>query len=441
MRKPVALSTEQKTTISWGRRLAPILVVQVYLWLTLGFYALSLWNWPMRDPGKLYGFVIGCHLALFAGYLCFAHRSPVSSPYAAQPTKLVQIGIWVTLAVLPLTCYARTGNWIPNVMGSLANPGKAYYDAHEFVANYTNIGAYLRILVSPLLMMFFPVAVFYWARLRRSVKYAVVGCAVSGVVMSLTTGQRRDIADLLVTLPLIVAASHWANVTRITQRTRRLLTLGMLSTMALFLAYFAYSHISRVGADAAAYAVNPATLQYPERTNPVLQAIPDEFQPGFLAFANYMTTGYYGLSLSLDRERQPMYGFGHSIFLTRNYQRFANNEAFEQRSLPVVISEKDGFKYTVYWCTAYPYFLNDLGIWGTFALMFAIGSLFALSWIDTLSGRSPYGVVMFWLLAILIFYLPATNRMLQDGEGVAAFYIWLFSYLRSRALSRRTASA
>jgi hypothetical protein len=40
--------------------------------------------------------------------------------------------------------------------------------------------------------------------------------------------------------------------------------------------------------------------------------------------------------------------------------------------------------------------------------------------------------VLFSLLMIFVFYLPATNRMLQDGEGVVSFYAWLFIYLGSR---------
>ncbi len=439
LRKPASIG--QAIALDWGRRLAPILVVQAYLWLTLALYAFSPWNWPMRDPGRLYGFVIGCHLSLLAGYLCFAHRSPRPSPYADRPMKLVQMAIWASLLILPLTSYARTGKWIPNIMGSLANPGQAYMEAHMFAAYSTNAGAYLRILASPLLLMLFPMAVFYWARLGRLTRWAVVFCALGIVLISVSTGQRRDIADLLVTLPLVLTASHWANVTRVRPATRRLLVLGMLGAIAMFQVYFAYSHISRVGADTAAYAVNPATRQHPNRDHPILEVIPEEAHAGFLAFANYMSTGYFGLSLSLDREHQPMYGFGHSMFLTRNYERFANDETFGQRSLPVIISEKDGFKYPVYWCTAYPYFLNDLGTLGTMALMFGFGALLALSWVDMLSGRSPYAVAMFWLLAILIFYLPATNRMLQDGEGVAAFYIWLFVYLRGRTMKKRTLSA
>lgn len=428
------------SALDWGRRLLPILLIQVYLWFTLGLYAFSPWNWPMRDPGKLFGFVISCHVALFAGYLCFANRAPRPSPKAEDSGRLLKIAIWASVLVIPFTSYARTGSWIPNIVESIANPGQAYMDSMQFTEKGTNGGSYLRIVLSPLLVVVFPLAAYYWSRMSRRARVIVVSVAVAVILLSIATGQRRDIADLLVTLPFIMVASHWAGVSRIAPATRRILGILLLGAFAAFLVYFAHSHISRVGADTASHAVNPATMEHPDRDNPLLEALPEETHAGFLAFANYLTTGYYGLSLSLDREHRPMYGFGHSIFLTRNYERFTNDDSFGTRSLPVIISEKDGFRYPVLWCTAYPYFLNDLGQLGTIALMFAFGALLALTWLDMLGGRSPYAVVMFWLMAVLVFYLPATNRMLQDGEGVAAFYVWLFVYLRGRMAHRAGSS-
>ena len=418
--------------VSYMRRLAPMILLQAFLWATLALFAFGPWQWPMRNPQGLFGFVALCHGSLFLGYLLVAHTRPTASPFASQPARLIRAGLICGILVIPITSYARTGRFIPDIVGSLLNPGQAYMEAHEYAAHNTNAGAYLRILLSALLVIAFPLAVYYWGRISRPMKFGVIGMAMVTVIMCVATGQRRDIADLLVTLPLILLAGHWAKVTVLSRRVVRNLVVGLLAAFALFLAYFSYSHISRVGSDTATFAVNPATQQHPDRSNWLLSAIPVEAQPGFLAFAGYLTTGYYGLSLSLDREHEPMYGFGHSMFLTRNFARFSNDDSFEQRSLPYIISEKDGFKYPVYWCTAYPYFLNDFGVWGTALVMLGLGALLALTWSDMLGGRSPYAVVMFWMLTVLIFYLPATNRMLQDGEGVFAFYIWVITYLRGR---------
>jgi hypothetical protein len=202
--------------------------------------------------------------------------------------------------------------------------------------------------------------------------------------------------------------------------------------VAAFATYFVVSHVSRVGREAAEYGANPVTRVTPDPDNGLLSRVPVDYRPGFLGLMHYFTTGYYGLSLSLDREVQSMYGFGHSMFLTRNFERVTKTPAFEERSLPVQISDNDGFKYPVQWCTAYPYFANDIGFLGTVLLLGLVGRLFAMSWIDALGG-SAAGVVMFSLIAILLFYLPATNRMLQDGEGVVAFYVWIGVWLFTRS--------
>ncbi|MBX3119934.1 MAG: hypothetical protein KF784_12780 [Fimbriimonadaceae bacterium] len=426
--------------ISWGKRLFPLFLLQVHLWLSLALYAFGPWHWPMRDPQKLFGFVIACHVALAAGYFAVAHCRPRALSIRWRGTTLVYWGIVASLLVLPITCYARTGHWMPDLASAIADPGEAYLQAHLYTANSSNAAAYVRVLLSPLLVMLFPMAAFYWNRLSGMMRIAVVVLAIWVVLLSIATGQRRDIADLIVTIPFICIASHWARITSISRAARTIMVTLLIALIGAFLTYFTYSHISRVGANTATYAANPATQQLPDRDNPILGTIPDDARPGFLAFANYLTTGYYGLSLSLDREQKPMYGMGHSMFLTRNYERFTGDKSFAKRSLPVQISDKDGFKYPVYWCTAYPYMINDLGTIGTVLLMFGVGVLFALTWIDTLGGKNPFAIVLFWLLAIFLFYLPATNRMLQDGEGVIAFYVWLVLYLYHRMSYRRRAA-
>lgn len=426
--------------ISWGKRLFPLLVLQAHLWVSLALYAFGPWQWPMRDPQKLFSFVIACHVALAAGFLAVAHCRPRALSVRWRGSTMVYWSIVASLLVLPITCYARTGHWMPNLAGAIADPGEAYLQAHLYAEQSTNPGAYLRILLSPLLVMLFPLAAFYWSRLTGLMKVTVVILAIWVVLLSVATGQRRDIADLIVTIPFVCIASGWAKVTQISRAARTIMITLFVALVGAFLTYFAYSHISRVGADTATYAANPATQQLPDKGNPILEAVPEEGRPGFLAFANYLTTGYYGLSLSLDREQKPMYGMGHSMFLTRNYQKLTGNKSFEKRSLPVQISDKDGFKYPVYWCTAYPYLINDLGTVGTVLLMFGVGVLFALSWIDMLGGKNPFAVAIFWCLLIFLFYLPATNRMLQDGEGVVAFYSWLVLYLYHRTGYTRRAS-
>lgn len=421
-------------TLSWPRRLMPLVPIQLFLWATLGLYAYGPWQWPMRSPLAFYAFVAAAHVAIVLGYLSAAHRAPAAPVQHAKCDRLVRFALWANLAAMPLTSYARTGHWLPNFAGGLRDPGQAYAEAEAFQhAGGSNVGAYVRILLSPWLVALFPLVMFYWGRLSWSTRGLAILVMVMVVLMSVATGQRRDIADIIVTLPLVAVATHWTGVTRFSRRTIVTGAAFLVVGLTAFTGFFVYSHVSRVGAETAAYGANPATRELPDFGNPLLTALPVEAQPGFLGLVNYLTTGYYGLSLAIDRDVRPMWGAGHSMFLSRNVAKFTNTPAYESRSLPVQISEKDGFRYPVLWCTAYPYFASDVGWIGTVALMFGLGRVMALAWIDLLGGQNPFAVVFFSLATILAFYLPATNRMLQDGEGVVAFYGWLAVLLFHRS--------
>lgn len=422
------------TRLSWPRRLLPLIVTQIFLWVTLVLYAFGPWAWPMRNPGAFYAFVAAAHLAVAVGYMSAAHGAPARPVADEKSDRLLRLALWTNLAALPITSYARTGKWVPNFLGGIQDPGAAYADAVQLVEGGTsNAASYVRILLSPWLVALFPLVVFFWGRLNWATRGLAVFVMLFAVMIAVATGTRRDIADLMMTIPLIAIASHWAGVTRFSRRTivlgAAITTIGFVG----FTAFFAYSHVSRVGRETAAFGVNPITRGLPDFNNPMLASLPEEAQPGFIGLVNYATTGYYGLSLALDRDVRPMWGAGHSMFLTRNVVKLGNAPAYEKRSLPVQISDKDGFTYPIFWCTAYPYFANDVGWIGTLLLLVLVGRLLALSWIDMLGGRNPYAVVFFSLAVTLTFYLPATNRILQDGEGVVAFYVWLGVLLLHRA--------
>ncbi|MEI7984655.1 MAG: O-antigen polymerase [Armatimonadota bacterium] len=434
-------TTPTPIELTWARRLAPIIFAQIFLWLTFILFAFGPWRWPLKNTSELWLFICAAHVSLLLGYLSVAHKAPKPSlTIKFDAERLLKTSLWITIAMLPLTCYARTGHWIPEIVGSLRDSGKAYADAHEFTENSSNFASYIRIIASPWLVILFPLGFYFRRQLSTGYWLLLLASMVAVILMSIATGQRRDMADIMVTIPFIVAASHIAGKSRMKQKTIMAGLAVILVAIVAFTSYFTYSHVSRVGKQTAAYGANPATRMLPDLDNGILKLFPDEIQPGMLGLVNYLATGYYGLGLSMDRPNEPMYGMGHSMFITRNFERLINDESFETKSLPVQISEKDGFRYPVLWCTAYPYFANDLGFIGTVIMLFFIGRGLASTWIDMIGGKNPSAVIFFSLLMIFVFYLPATNRMLQDGEGVVSFYSWLVIYLASRFVLRPTKS-
>lgn len=416
--------------IGWFKRLFPLLLLEAYLTVTVLLFAFGPYDYPIRHPNELYGFLIGVQVALAVGYLLVAHARP--KVVSASPTRMVIGGLVVLGALFPLVSYGRTGNWIPDVVGGFNDPGNAYRMAHEFADRGGNAGTYLRILLAPALAMAFPLGVFYWSALGRASRIALVLLWVGTLLISVATGQRRDFADLLIFAPLLGFATNWAGATRYRPQTLLAIALAAVAGLVLLAVYFVYSHSKRVGEEAAQAAVHVRLRTPPDPENFVLQALPPSLRPGAVGLMFYTSGGYYGLSLAMGREFKPMYGAGHSMFLTRNVSKVLKDPTFERRSYPVQISDRDGITYPVYWSTAYPFFASDVTFAGVVLLAGIFGSLFGLSWVDVLGGRNPFAVVFFAHMAILLFYLPATNRMLQDGDSLLTFYFWLGAWLLYR---------
>jgi hypothetical protein len=84
------------------------------------------------------------------------------------------------------------------------------------------------------------------------------------------------------------------------------------------------------------------------------------------------------------------------------------------------------------WSTVYPWWASDVSFPGTLLVVFVIGRLFALSWLDTLQGSNPFAVAMLAQFSIMIAYFPANNQCLQEAEHLTAFLGILILWLATR---------
>jgi hypothetical protein len=155
---------------------------------------------------------------------------------------------------------------------------------------------------------------------------------------------------------------------------------------------------------------------------------------GIAGAAYYITHGYYALYLSLDKPFVPMFGVGHSIFLTQQAVRVTGDPTIGTMSYPKRI-EEDGWDAYGLWSSIYPWIASDLSFPGTLLAVFVIGRLFALAWFDSLTGRNPFAFGMLAQFAIMLFYFPANNQTSQFGEGLTAFWVILILWLITRTKS------
>jgi glycosyltransferase involved in cell wall biosynthesis len=139
--------------------------------------------------------------------------------------------------------------------------------------------------------------------------------------------------------------------------------------------------------------------------------------------------------LSLQQPFVPTYGLGNSPFLLRQAARLFNDPELLERPYPKRI-EKVGWKADVYWASIYPWIASDVGFPGTVVVMLLIGWMVGRVWLDVLGGRNPVAVAFLGQILLLLYYVPAHNRVMQSGEDVFGF----LGLLTLWAITRRSLS-
>ena len=433
--QPKSLSTR-----TWVR-LFPILFFFCYLNSTVLLFAIGPWEFPVESAFRLYLFLALAHLALLLGYLSAAFRNPAEYSGKWTLSKLMKICVVGNLLLLFPTSHFRTGRFIPDVIGGITDPGGAY--AQSFVLREGGGGGeplieYVRILLGPLLYMALPLTVFYWNEVSRRMRIAGVVSILGTVALFIAMGTNKAIVDTVLLVPCLVFAANCAGKMKLSRTKIRRIVVASLLALLLSLAYFGFAVSSREGSMVGAgYFV--ATHTHADEDNFLVRHLPPDAATVLIGLDLYLTSGYYALSLSLREPFVPMYGVGNSMFLYRQAARITGNAGIAELPYPVRI-EKYGWNSEGLWSSIYPWIASDVSFPGTIVVVFLIGRLFALSWLDTLRGDNPLAVVMFSMFVIMVFYFPANNQMLQAGEALTAFWGTLILWRRSRrrVLTART---
>lgn len=420
-------------------RLFPIVFFIGYLTFTVILFAVGPWDWPILDGSKLYIFLGLAHVALFLGYYTAAFRKPCGYSRQFSVYKVIRWTIVVNLILLFPTVAFRTGSFTPDIAAALANPGAAYTNSLTTRDANTPVIEYIRLCVGPFIALFLPVVIFYWRFIRPFARTLAMVVLFGTVALFIAMGTNKAIADTVLLLPWLVFAAHCAGIIRLSARKWILGGLAALVSFALFLSFFSLTMSTRTGASPF-YGYFPAIGMRADPNNFLIKDASPPVKIGVLGLDSYMTQGYYALYLSLEEPFVPMFGVGNSFFLTHQAVRITNDPEIERLSYPARI-EKHGWNAFGLWSSIYPWIASDVSFPGTILVVFLIGRLFALSWLDTLDGTNPFAVAVFAQFVIMLFYFPANNQILQSGEGftglVGTFCLWLFTRKRYNQVQLR----
>ena len=178
------------------------------------------------------------------------------------------------------------------------------------------------------------------------------------------------------------------------------------------------------------------TFDYIESNSPngkitVSEVIPENgLTVSLTMLGHYIVQGYYGFSLSLQEDFDSTFGFGHSPFLLRQYERFTgvhiNDFTYQSK-----INNRwaDGTR----WHSAFSQFANDFHFVGVSLVMFIIFFFMAIHWFFSLRYNYFEFIYIMPLHFILILFLPANNQIFGFADtltlSVLFFLLTFFRFL------------
>ena len=141
----------------------------------------------------------------------------------------------------------------------------------------------------------------------------------------------------------------------------------------------------------------------------------------------YVTQGYYGFSLTLDKEFKWTYGFGNSAFFQRQLNLLTgidvSTKTYQRRN------DRIWGEYSM-WHSFYGQVANDFSPFGIILLMFLIGWYFAKIWISVIARNSFYGAAMMPIFVIMFIFFPANNQIFGYIDSISYFFLisifWFF---------------
>ena len=428
-----------------GKWLAPLIFFEFYLTLTIILFFFGPWPWGEESPILLTTYLVAAQVFIGAGYL-FAWRGVRQTHEADASTvraQKIDLGIvflkralFITFVLLIPTSLSRTGSVLPDIVTGLIDPGGAYNlnFARLEEGNTFVVVEYLRILMSPLLVGVYPLAIVYWSNLSVKVRIFCLVAIFFNLSLYLATGTNKGIADFVITLPWLIFLGVSAGALRLRIH-RSVLVVGVAVMFVAFMIFFGMGQIQREGGVGERGVFNTGfDLITADKSNPISKLLSNDLQIIFESLTRYVGQGYYALSMSFDVEHSSTFGFGNSIFLARNADAIFDTNKFTTTSIPGLLEDQTGWGMLSLWHSIYPWLASDFGFIGALFVLAMLSYLFALSWGNSLVTLSPRWIVLAYLMIILFYYIPANNQVFQTGETCFAVLILIAGILLGKIL-------
>ncbi|SHM80762.1 hypothetical protein SAMN05444321_7677 [Bradyrhizobium lablabi] len=318
------------------------------------------------------------------------------------------------LSVLILSL-ARTGSILPpiSLKPSLANQDYDLFVQRNLTRGWWTYFEYAFALLSPLFFVALTGASLHWHRLGWPHRIAYIFAFAAYLLIYAHIGVNRGLFQLLVLLPLTLGL-YYVFSRRLAGRMTWIMISSAVLGSALFLWIFIF-FISFRDPPSNVGHFTPLNLDA-QRSGAIYEILPPAFYSGYETVARYLGLGYYGLSLAItETEYQLGLGLTSSMLVMRKANALLGDNWYFHTLLPV-IEQKYNWGVWTLWHSAFAWFISDFGVAGSLIAILIIGIWYGLVWRSLLMTNSVVALSLFYMLNMMILYLPANNQLLQSAD-------------------------
>ncbi len=412
------------------------------LYFFLGYLTLTLLL-AVFGPTVYLGFpilktVIFIYVVMFM--MVIGYRSGISTalpptrPSEAGTPRFVRNLFDISLAVSLFTLgISITESFVSGTINTdVSAIGEAYQNAYEGYVRNTGEYSFEFIVYSfslPFNFIAFVIGFYYFRDLGRVRSYSLVILVVASLLFYvLGSGKQKQLGDILIYV-LTVAGLKYGTM-KDPPSFRWIAGIGAASITALvgFLVVLGQRY-SVIGLDTANVNRKVLDLIYIDLNHPIFHVFGNDAGLILTLFLSYLSQGYYGLGLALETDWDWTYFMGSSYSISVIGDRLFGLEWQWPNTLVSQVGLTTGWGASK-WHTVFTHFATDFTFPGTALLFGFFAYVYAHAWLSAVEYRNPFAILMFALITMGAFFMPANNQLLHAPGQLFTTCLISFLYVR-----------
>lgn len=418
----------------------PLKITIAYLGATFSLLVFGPIEYLDMPTGKIAGFMTMAAAAIIVGYMFGAAarmKIPRGDPRNALAMASRLFDLSLGIALLALAMSIGQSIYSGGLTFSLTGMGEAYFSNYEGYERNSGDYSFSFIVYSISLPFSFIATVwgiYYFRKLTLLRRYLTLILIFGGLYYYVVgTGKQKQIGDLVIYILAIALVKYGVRGRRIRLKTILGAVISGFVAVLLFVAVLGQRYAA-LGVDSGNINQRILFRMSFDTGHPVFTIFGQDYGLSLAIFSSYLTQGYYGLGLALETDWvwTRFSGFSYSVSIIAN--RFFGFEWQWPNTLLHRTGLATGWNESK-WHTVFTYFATDFTWPGTVVLFGFFAFAYARCWLVAVRHQNPFAILLFTLLTMGMFFMPANNQLLHTPGALFTLLMVVILYLANAGRS------